>query len=138
MMDSFYLFGEWRSLTLNAETVTALVGEARKHAQEFAAYPLDKTFRVLSALKTKWEDPNYSYRVEAKRRLPGETGFSPEMIELGMQALCSRLDPKVLERKLTTELGFEREGLSYNGKTGTALTWEPHGVLLHVLAGNVS
>lgn len=125
-----YLFGEWRpGGPLQAAEAAELCAEAQRRRAAFAAYPLDKVLRLLGRVRDRWLDPGYGPRRRCEERLPGVTGFSRAMVLKALQELCWTLDPDLLERKLERELG---------ATLGTErLRWEPAGVALHVLAGNV-
>jgi len=97
--------------------------------QPVADYPLDKVLRLLDRVRRRWADPKYGPRKAAEKSLPGITGFSPAMVRLGLKELHWTFDPELLRRKMDAELpGYEALG---------AKRWEPVGVVLHVLAGNV-
>lgn len=136
-----YYFGEWYDdkKEFTREDAIRVCELAEKNRQALASYPLDKIYALLEKLKNKWADPQYPHRVFLTQNLPVETGFSPEMIELGMKELSSTLDPVILRKKVATELGaYPPYGTGgYNGATGTQLEWHPLGTILHILSGNV-
>ncbi|MFA6318463.1 MAG: acyl-CoA reductase [Elusimicrobiota bacterium] len=128
-MKSRFVFGRWEQggplTTADAERICA---SARKASGAFASYPVDKTLRLLGRLSKKWASPSFGPRVRAEKALPGITGFSLPMVKKGLEELCWTLNPDLLAKKLDTELrAGEPKGL----------IWEPLGVVLHVLAGNV-
>ncbi|MBI4387233.1 MAG: hypothetical protein HY551_07610 [Elusimicrobia bacterium] len=132
-MKTQYLFGEWREETsaLTADEAARLCRQAETWRERLADYPLDKTLRLLGRVRRRWLDPSYSHRRACESLLPGVTGFSPEMVRRGIEELCWTFDPEFLQKKLRTELrGSLNEGLG-------AAHWEPLGIVLHVLAGNV-
>ncbi|MDA9951756.1 hypothetical protein N9D31_04170, partial [Oligoflexaceae bacterium] len=102
-------------------------------------YPFDKVRRVMRRLSEAWSDPEYKYRLEAQERLPQESGYSPEMIQKGLSVMAGLLDPDFLQKKVETELRRIPiiEGYQFDRQTNTAKQWQPLGVVLHVLAGNV-
>ncbi|MBI5629953.1 MAG: hypothetical protein HY921_03600 [Elusimicrobia bacterium] len=129
-MSKSYFFGEWRKggEPLTAEEAAELCRKAADLRQAVGRYPLDKVLRLLSNVRDRWRDPSYPRRLKMERELPALTGFSPDMVRLGLDELCWAFDPEVLRRKMDAELGGTRDG---------TLSWRPLGVLLHVLAGNV-
>ncbi|MBI5623576.1 MAG: hypothetical protein HY924_07350 [Elusimicrobia bacterium] len=128
-MKNRFVFGRWEEGgPLTAADAGRICASARTAADAFASYPLDKTFSLLGRLSEKWADPRFGPRLRAEAVLPGVTGFSLPMVRKGLEELCWTLDPGLLRRKLDTEL---RSG------DPKGLLWEPLGVVLHVLAGNV-
>jgi phenylacetate-CoA ligase len=124
---------------LTADDVDRICDEAERRRDEVAAYPADRLYRLLAAVRARWLDPDYGPRREAERALPDATGFSPAMVALGMDAVCWTLDPANLKRKVDTEFrGIPRQAdYAHVERTGTLLRWHPLGIVLHVLAGNV-
>ncbi len=126
-------FGDWKpGETLTAAGAAALCAQAQDKRRAVADYPLDKVMALLGRMRERWMDPNYEPRKLCEARLPEITGFSAPMVRKGLEELCWTLDPELLEKKLDTELRgrARREGLG-------PYRWEPLGVVLHVLAGNV-
>jgi len=136
-----YWFGEWVEGPehLGVSDVKALLQAAERSRAEMRDYPADRALAVLGEMSRRWADPTYGPRARAEAELPALTGFSPEMISLAMQELRWTLDPEVLGRKVATELGgWLRHGeVRLDPRSGTRLSWEPIGVLLQVLSGNV-
>ena len=112
---------------------------ARNAAGRIRTCARDKIFAVLEKAAAVWSDPNSAFRREAQERLPGITGFSPQMVELGLNELPAMLDPGTLERKLATELrGIPvAAGYKQDRADGALLQYQPLGTVFHVLSGNV-
>ncbi|MFC1521762.1 acyl-CoA reductase [Elusimicrobiota bacterium] len=138
-MGTRYIFGEWKQAKtpLKAMDAARICEQAQIARKEFSNYPIDKILRVLGRMRDRWLDPNYKARKAVEKILPKETGFSPEMIELGLNELCSILDPKELQKKINTELGNIPISPNYQNRSGTGFSWHPLGTMLHVLSGNV-
>lgn len=125
-----YRFGRWVvGGKLDAAAAAEICREAETWRGRMAAYPLDKTLRLLGRVRDQWRRPGYAPRRRMERLLPGVTGFSAPMVRKGLEELCWTFDPELLHRKIDTELR------GYDGSRG--LSWEPLGLVLHVLAGNV-
>ncbi len=141
MQPTRYAFGEWLDSTkpMTVEDVTAICRKADAARASIAAYPQDKVLRVLERIGKLWANPEYPARKKLEAELPEATGFSPEMIRLGMDEVVWTLSPDILRKKVETEL----KGLTSSGAPGylhesrTQLRWSPLGVVLHVLSGNV-
>jgi phenylacetate-coenzyme A ligase PaaK-like adenylate-forming protein len=128
-----FVFGEWApgDVALTAEQVSGICDAADRRREAAASAPLDRTLALLARVRERWLDPGYGPRRAAEAELPDVTGFTPEMVRLGMEAVCWTLDPENLERKIATELSPDAP------RGGRFLAWQPLGVVLHVLAGNV-
>lgn len=141
MTGKYYIFGEWKKFKspLTVPDVEKICGRADEIRRKTAGYPPDRVLRLLGNMRRKWLDPRYAVRKKVKSLLPRETGFSPEMTELGIRELCNMLDPEMLRRKMDAELRgvHGTGGYRYDPGTKTALRWHPLGTVLHVLSGNV-
>ncbi|MBI5209842.1 MAG: hypothetical protein HY927_07720 [Elusimicrobia bacterium] len=125
-----FVFGRWETAgPLTPEDASRIGGQARTAMPALADYPVDKILSLLGRTADRWAGPRSGLRREALRRLPAITGFSPAMVAKGLDELCWTLDPGLLARKLETELRPDA--------APQRLIWEPLGVVLHVLAGNV-
>src|SRR5262249_22172291 len=109
-----YAFGEWlpSENPLTPEDVNGLMDSAEQQRDGMAHCPLDRVLALLGKVREKWLDPSYAPRQAAEAALPAESGFSAEMVRLGMDAVAWTLDPANLRRKVTTELG--RAGIQTN------------------------
>ncbi len=65
------------------------------------------------------------------------TGYSREMIELGMKQIQEMLSRKYLETTLNSELGDKRLLDEWIQKGEISIHCQPRGNVLHILAGNV-
>ncbi|MBI4405791.1 MAG: hypothetical protein HY537_16655 [Deltaproteobacteria bacterium] len=136
-----YLFGEWvdDGQPLTAEDVIRICERAEAQRYPMARLPLDKVFSILDEVRKKWENPSYSLRREVLELLPEATGFSSDMIEIGLRELSFIFNTDFLQKKLDTELrDIPRLGdFRFYPSSKSALRWQPIGIVLHVLAGNV-
>jgi phenylacetate-CoA ligase len=141
MPTSRYAFGQWMDDTrpLDVSAVTKLCETALKQQNALSRYPIDKTLRLFGRLRQRWADPSFAPRREMEAILPERTGFSREMISLGMAELVAMLDPRELRKKLSTELRQIPRGLSFHfdERSNALLRWHPLGTVLHVCSGNV-
>lgn len=136
-----YEFGHWvqRPETLSQVDVEEICQKSLEVQEQIANYPFDKVEVVLEKLRNIWKDPKSSYRVAAQQTLPSYTGFSDEMVQLGLEELAQMLDSELLKVKLNTELrGIPRSlGYKYDAKANRLLQYKPLGTIFHVLSGNV-
>lgn len=128
-------FGEWIEGKLDKETALELCQKAKSHQSRRISE--DQIFEVLEKVSFLWKKSGF--REEAERALPRLTGFSLEMIKLGLDELSEMLKPETLKTKLTTEL---RDipicfGYKYDPFKRRLLQYQPLGTLFHVLSGNV-
>jgi len=133
-----FIFGEWQESNskINVDEVCSRAELLRKKINNLS---IENVFKVFSVVSKKWRDKNYIKRIEAQEKLPRLTGFSPEMIRLGLEELPNIFDPEILEKKLKVELkGIPvGNGYKFNFKNKTAIQWQPIGTVLHILSGNV-
>ncbi len=136
-----YVFGEWLNseTPLNKSEAEHIIKIARKQVSIFRDYSLEKTFNILEKVRKAWSDPSFSYRKKAEKLLKAATYYSDEMIQLSMNELSVILNTDLLRRKLNTELrGLSNSSFGiYDYFSNTLMRWEPLGVLLHVISGNV-
>lgn len=135
-----FIFGEWTqgTMPLTVEEANTICDLADERRREIARYPQDKIYSLLDKLKEKWADESYAPRQKLLQELPSVTGFSSEMIQLAMSELTSVLSSELLKKKLKTEnRGVSRRQWTYCDENNTMMRWEPAGIFLHVLSGNV-
>ena len=136
-----YFLGEWVSgeNPLTVDEVALLCRKAEQNRMEMARYPQDKILQLLKEVHDLWKNPLYPRLKTLREKLPAETGFSSEMIELGIQELVWTLDPEVLVKKLNAEMRSvpPTPEFLYRPESQTLLHREPLGIVLHVLSGNV-
>lgn len=140
MIKKRFIFGEWREreapLTISEAQEIILIAQKRREA--IRSYPVDKTLRVLQKLGGVWGERNSLFREKCLKELPEETGFSKEMIASSLGAISKTLDSAQLEKKLKTELrGVSRGEWKWERETNTRIGFEPLGIILHILSGNV-
>ncbi len=140
-MSRHYYFGEWidKNSVLTSQEVAEIAVRGRAQAKVFANYPVESVLSLLDKVGKQWANPDYRPRKQLEELLPGSTGFSLPMIQMGMQEIPFVLNAENLRKKLKAELGnTEREGQwSWGASSKTALCLSPLGVILHVLSGNV-
>lgn len=133
-----YIFGR-EADKLNGEIIAEMLAEAEDHAQAAAKPDIECMLDVMQRVSLCWQDPTYPLRRKAAAVLPSLTSFSSEMIEEGfavVSAICRRDN---LEKRIRGELGcigvlnswVPRPDFNHD------LQAVPHGILLHLTAGNV-
>ncbi|NDD04215.1 MAG: hypothetical protein EB078_04865, partial [Proteobacteria bacterium] len=139
-MKTRFFLGEWRSgdkpvTPFEANELCQLAHARRK---ELESYPVDRVLSLLQDLGKLWSDPGFSLRQECEAELPGVTGFSEKMIRQSIASISRVLDRNGLERKLERELrGIRRGQWNSQPSSRTRITFQPLGVVLHILSGNV-
>lgn len=89
-----------------------------------ASMPMPRILAAIDRAVLRWLDPAYPLRTQAERKLPGVTGYSPEMVHECLPLLLEPFRRIGLEAMLLTEFG----GLE--APTGPRL-------ITHILAGNI-
>lgn len=136
-----FIFGEFvkDDAPITLLQVESLCDKSEVVRDELQSYPFDKVCRVMRRLSQAWKNPEYPQRKKALEMLPVESGYAESMIIKGLDVMAGLLDPDFLQQKIDTELRKipVMEGFQFDVRTGTAKQWQPLGVVLHVLAGNV-
>jgi phenylacetate-CoA ligase len=139
MKNSRYIFGRWQEAQapLTVDESHQICAEALDRQFDLSNYPVDKILATFDKLSKLWSDPNLPERKLLKEQLPGLTGFSPAMIELGLHELSELFKAETLALKLKTELRNIEPYGPVSFRADQRMRWEPLGTVLHVLAGNV-
>jgi phenylacetate-coenzyme A ligase PaaK-like adenylate-forming protein len=142
MNSHYYEFGRIIPLpegsSFDLERAQSLLAQGQKARIRAAQIPFSATFPVLRELQKLWQ-PHTKYTQKMLATLPGVTGFSREMIELGLKALVDLMDPEFLNQKWIRECGAiprNEHALKVSGEP-RYLRYVPLGTVLHVLSGNV-
>ncbi len=90
-----------------------------------------------SKLGDLWGSPNYEKREELIDLTSRATGYSKEMVELGMEQICGILKKEHLEATLHSDLGDKRPLDEWVTRAGSVVHCQPRGRMFHILEGNV-
>ncbi len=133
-------FGSFENTgTMNtAQAAQKLVLLARHRAHEFAATPLASILDTIHAVGQLWR-PGGRYYSLALDALDTELSFSREMTAFTLDLVTSLCDRSLLSRRLSAEFGDAAlvDEFKARGPGVARVKAVPHGVLLHVSAGNV-
>lgn len=129
-----YLFGEFHDGELDLEG-----SEPHLNSVALLRYPARDIVELFDRVGRAWRDPGFEPRQKCLELLPDLVGFSPTMVERGLEELTRLLDRSTLMSKMRYELGRSavldrwvwREG--YQGYVRAL----PLGVVTHVSPGNV-
>lgn len=134
-----HVFGRRVQGDLTPEQLRAIIAEGRDKAAAVADVPVEHVLLVLERLGRAFAPGSERHR-ELLDRLPGEIGFSREMVELELQGLGMALSRPFLEGKLRAELGRPDAVDGWHRRPGCPLFQRavPRGLVLHVASGNVS
>jgi long-chain-fatty-acyl-CoA reductase len=98
---------------------------------------IDEIISFYQRVRKLWESKTYEKREELVDLTCRITGYSREMIELGMKQIQEMLSREYLEITLNSELGDERLLDEWIQKGEISVHCQPRGNILHILAGNV-
>jgi len=98
---------------------------------------IDEIISFYQHVRRLWESKTYEKREELVDLTHRMTGYSREMIELGMRQIQEMLSEKNLETMLNSELGDKRFLDEWIPKGEISIHCQPRGNVLHILAGNV-
>lgn len=98
--------------------------------------------RSLSQIGEFWRDPEYRFRKMALEQGPEQTGFSKEVLELGLDTFFNNLTQENLEALVSQEMGHMKrlDSMSitkeerYTDRAAMAVGPE---LLVHITAGNI-
>jgi phenylacetate-coenzyme A ligase PaaK-like adenylate-forming protein len=132
-----YLFGEFVNTELTAADLDDLISRGQEMTLQDVA--IREILDILDHAGRLWRNPNYAGRLEALEKLPRVVGFSPQMIERGLDELGRLLDRSELQRKLRYDLGRSArlDGWVWRRGYDGYIRAVPLGVLTHVSPGNV-
>lgn len=139
-MRTHYCFGRTVTGELSREDLSALIAEGRDRRSALAALPIEALILLLEQAGRLWADPDYPGRRQVLAELPGQIGFSRQMVELELTGLTMALSRPFLEGKLKGELGRLDAQDVWHRRPGCPLFQKAvsRGVVLHVASGNVS
>jgi phenylacetate-coenzyme A ligase PaaK-like adenylate-forming protein len=135
-----FQFGRWEKGGAITRAIAQKINEQAAENRQFARQMhQDLVFQVFDQVRKKWREPIYPRRVSMIEKLPAYTGFSQDMIRMGLDEIYQLFDPESLRGKLMNELrGIPLiNGYQYRRESNTALKWQPIGTIFHVLSGNV-
>ena len=137
----FYIFGKLINIDGNIDSkfMNNLLLEANKIKEEYKQVDLEEILNLLDKLSDLWSDENYKYRKIALKEVPDRIGFSPEMVNAGIEVMVDLLKKQNLLTRLNCDLGsasflkqwtLDKEFKGY-------IKAQPLGVVAHISAGNV-
>ena len=134
-----HVYGRRVTGDLTPEQVRAIIAEGRAKARSVAEVPVEHVLLVLERVGRAFA-PGTALHRDLLDRLPGEIGFSREMIALELSGLGMALSRPFLEGKLRSELGQLGAVDGWHRRPGCPLFQRavPRGLVLHVASGNVS
>ncbi|HQG30271.1 MAG TPA: acyl-CoA reductase, partial [Candidatus Ozemobacteraceae bacterium] len=116
-----------------------MIAAGRERASAAASVPIHEVIEVLDRVAAVWADPEHPLRKTAQRELPGLIGFSPEMVEKGLDVVAELCRHDATEARLFGEIGelAVMDGWVARNDLGYDLRAIPRGVVVHLAAGNV-
>lgn len=136
-----YLFGELKSFPSPPDLgfVEEVLDRAEAVRGILPAVEVRHILDLLDRVGRLWSDPDYAPRRLAIRHLPEVVGFSPQMVERGLDELGRLLSRQNLLEMLRFELGMPEPLDRWTWKPGYNgyVRGLPLGVVLHVSPGNV-
>jgi long-chain-fatty-acyl-CoA reductase len=84
-----------------------------------------------------WGSEDYEKREKLVDLTSRVTGYSKEMVEMGMQQICGILTKEYLEATLQADLGDKCLMDEWVTRSESSVHCQPRGKMLHILAGNV-
>jgi len=136
-----YLFGDLVSLETPPDLafVDQLLDRAEKAREDLADLEVRRVLDLMDRVGRLWSDPNFGPRRLALQHMPQVVGFSPQMVERGLDELGRLLSRPNLLEMLRYELGVPESLDRWYWRSGFNgyVRGVPLGVVLHVSPGNV-
>ncbi|MDB6024832.1 MAG: Acyl-CoA reductase [Verrucomicrobiales bacterium] len=139
-----YFFAD---LPAGASITPSMIGEAcqtlkRNREQYLRHRSTDDIIRALSSLAESWMDPEYPFRLKLLADGPEATGFSKEILRIGIDEFFSAINAKNLRHLIVQDLGHAKrlDGFHANDleqNTDRASTVRGPELLVHIAAGNI-
>ncbi|MCX6814377.1 MAG: hypothetical protein NTY20_01870 [Candidatus Aenigmarchaeota archaeon] len=98
---------------------------------------IDEIINFYSKVGKLWGSITYEKREELVDLTCAVTGYSKEMVELGMKQICWMLTKEYLEATVQSDLGDKRLLDEWITRAESSVHCQPRGKMLHILAGNV-
>ncbi len=98
---------------------------------------IDEIISFYSKIGRLWNSTTYEKREELVDLTSAVTGYSKEMLELGMKQICGILTKEYLEATIQSDLGDKRLLDEWVPRAESSVHCQPRGKMLHILAGNV-
>ncbi len=137
--ESVWVFGRQRPALLLPEEIDELLSIGVRRAASAALVPTDRLLEVFARVSRIWSNPEHELRRRAQAILPDLVAFSPQMVEQGLDVIAAICRPESIRRRWDGELGGAAvlDGWLQRPQLGYDLRAVPHGLLVHVAAGNV-
>lgn len=139
-MLKWYNFGRFEeSDRITAELMQEVFATARSRAAQIRETPAGSLAAVLDRAGGRLADPADPVRQEIVAVMPGQLGFSKEMVVAGLEAICWILRYDNLMKRLAVDLDDPRymDGFVWHERFRGFVRAMPQGVVSHVSAGNV-
>ncbi len=134
-----FFFGSWleASSDLSIEDARRLLSDEvmTERLDSLRATPVDEIISLLDRTGVRMTSPG-PYRDRIMAAMPAITGFSPAMVELGIEVLRGLLSRDSLEERLDS-LGSRSALDCWTEVDGRPVRARPLGFLCHVAAGNI-
>jgi long-chain-fatty-acyl-CoA reductase len=129
--------GERTTIFLPQVTDEDIRQMSRTDAEALHELPIEEIIDFYSKVGELWGSSGYDKRGELIDLTCRVTGYSREMIELGMGQICQLLSREYLEATLQADLGDKRLLDEWIPSAESSVHCQPRGKVLHILAGNV-
>lgn len=139
-MVKWYNFGEFtESAEITAPMMQEIFRTARLRTGQIRETPVQSLAAVLDRVGQRLADPADPVRQEIMAVMPGQIGFSPQMVAAGLEATCWILNHDNLMKRLAVDLDDPRymDGFVWHERFRGFMRAMPRGVVSHVSAGNV-
>lgn len=136
-----YVFGKTVEIDnyIDRQLMLDVMEQAEQVREKLKKVTQQEILDLLDKAAALWADKECVYRKRALEEVPHRIGFSPEMVDAGIETMIDMLKAVNLRTRLTCDLGdagFMNEW-TYDKTFKGYVKAQPLGIVAHVSAGNV-
>jgi phenylacetate-coenzyme A ligase PaaK-like adenylate-forming protein len=139
-MINWYKFGEFvQSSQITPQIISEVIEQGKLLKEVYAEVPIEKIAQVLDEAGKKIDDVNHPVYKKTLEIMPSQIHFSKEMVIAGLAAVQELLRFDNIIKRLNIDLGSASylDTFTYHNKFDGFIRAVPHGVAVHISAGNV-
>jgi len=139
-MINWYRFGEFvESPQITPQIISEVIEQGKFLKEVYAEVPIEKIAHVLDEAGKKLDDVNHPVYRKTLEIMPSQINFSKEMVVAGLAAVQELLRFDNIIKRLNIDLGSASylDTFTYHNKFDGFIKAIPHGIAVHISAGNV-
>ncbi len=136
----WYAFGTFRDdVEITPSMMRELIDQGKAEVRNLSRVPLLRILDILDQVARKLVDSSHPVHRRALQEMPLWIGFSPEMVQAGLETLSDILSAEHMKTRIVCDLGDPDylDRYVYHETFQGYMRAQPRGVIAHVAAGNV-